>query len=383
MRPIGDRPTAIVAHPIWGRGGAEAAAMWIIAALANDFDVTVYTRSGFHLAELNVMAGTTVSAHDITVRLAEVETRWPIGAVAAGRFIRSLPRVGADYDLCVTASGALAWGRRALHFLSAVDWHPALDAQMSADKTMPIRTRVSRAIMAIAAGPKGDLSDDVFIANSDWLKRKSARVCAAEMHVIHPVVPDMPPGRAVADRENRVLMFGRISPEKDIEACIRIVEIARACGFAGRLLIVGPDGHARYSRHIRTLAAARDWIDIRGAMSGSDVKDLLGRVKYGLNACRIEAFGISTGEMAASGMVVLVPADTGQDEIVTDAAQRYITEEEAAARLVALDRDPQLHCRLRDAAVSGQSRFTSDRFVMAVRTVANRTVSSVAVQQQE
>ncbi|MBD0413475.1 glycosyltransferase [Oryzicola mucosus] len=348
--------------------------MWIIAALVEDYDVTVYTRSGFDLDALNALAGTRVEPTDITLRMARVETIIPVGAIAAGNFVRSLANVGADYSLRVSASGALPWGRPALHFLSSLDWSPDVRAQLPYGDAVPLRTRVSRVVAALVSGRPRRNAGDIFIANSNWLLRRSKMSRQGDMRVIHPVVPTIPVGLAWSERENIVLVFGRISPEKEIEACIRIVGAARASGFPGRLVIAGPHGEDGYVRRIRALVAEHDWIEMLPAVVSREKEKLLGRVKYGLNACRIEAFGISTAEMAAAGAIVLAPADTGQEEIVTDQAQIYRTEVEAAQLLVALERDVEWQVRAVACSADVRERFNPSQFTDAVRATARELV---------
>lgn len=366
MTSVGNRPTAVVAHQTWGRGGAEGAAMWIIETLARDFDVTVYTQGGFVLDELNALAGTTLPTSAVTLHPADVAPHLPIGALAAGAFIRSLSEVGAGFDLCVTASGVLPWGRPALHFMSSVEWNPRLAAQIDPGRKEQLRTRLSRWLVELSSGPAHDLSQDLFVANSTWLKRQCEPVCPGSIEVIHPVVPFVPDGAPWAEREEAVLVFGRISPEKRIEDAIRIVERARAFGFGGRLVIAGPDGTADYSAHIRDLAARHDWIEMLPSLVGEDKARLLGRMKFGLNTCRIEAFGISTGEMVASGIITLVPQNTGQSDIVSDPAQQFASVEDAAGCLIALSRSPELQTRLHTHAYEMRDTFAPDQFQKAV-----------------
>lgn len=363
------KPRAIIAHGLWGRGGAEAAAMWVIAALVQAYDVTVYTRGGFDLAALNRIAGTEIPADALTLRIAQVESGLPIGALSAGRFLRSLQKVGAGYDLRVSASGVLPWGRPALHFMSSIEWHPGLVARLHG-ATPGLRARLSGGITRLAAGPRRDGPQDLFIANSNWLKTQCAPVCPGEIRVIHPVIPLPPMGHPWEGRDTAVLVFGRISPEKRIEACVRIVEQARAKGFGGGLVIAGPDGAPDYAAQIRALAATHDWITLLPAQTGADKDALLGRVRYGLNACLIEAFGISSGEMAAAGAIVLVPAGTGQSDIVTDPSQHFATEGEAAEKLAALSQDAARQQRLQASAHKVRDRFGAARFVAAVQAAA-------------
>lgn len=365
------RPTAIVAHPIWGRGGAEAAAMWIIHALTKDFDVTVYTRSGFDLNALNALAGTSISLSEISIRSANLKHKVPIGAFTAGAYVRSLRRIGGEFDLRVSASGAMPWGRKALHFLSSIDWHPNLSSNIQRHVKISLRERLSKMLIAFASGPKRYHAGDVFAANSEWLRAVSREYCSNELAVIHPVV-QKPIGesRPWSKRNNAVLVFGRISPEKEIESCIRIVGAARNAGFTGELLIVGPDGDPAYAQEIRKIAEGLNWVKVLPAITGREKSKLLGSVKFGLNACGIEAFGISTAEMAAHGAIVLVPAGTGQGEIVKNPLQQYKSESQAVARLLAFSEDPRLQARLHLETKALPNQFSEQCFTLAVRRLA-------------
>lgn len=375
MNQVVGRPTAIVAHQQWGRGGAEAAALWIIDALTRDFDVTVYTCAGFNLDELNLLAGTAVNPESLKIKKARKLAGCPVGAITAGVFRRSLPSIGAAFDLRVSASGVLKWGRPALHFISSVEWNRQLAAQVDAARKEALRTRLSRWLSDRIAGPVQILSRDRIVANSTWLRRKCGPFYSGPIEIIHPVVPLLPEVAPWSGREDAVLVFGRISPEKRVEDAIRIVGLARTAGFGGRLVISGPDGAIDYAAHIRDLAARHEWIEILPGQFGADKARLLGRMRYGVNACRIEAFGISTAEMAASGIIMLVPKDTGQNDIVDDPSQQFSTVEDAANKLVALANSPDLQRRLHSRSGEVRSRFAPDRFKESVRCLAQAMIA--------
>ena len=369
------KPRAVIAHQYWGRGGAESAAMWIIEALVREYDVTVYTRGGFNIEELNTLAGTQIPADDLTVHQANIGAGLPLGALRSAAFMRSLPDVGAAFDLRVTASGVLPWGLPALHFLSSVEWNPALVQEVDPGRKVALRGRLSSWLTNFSAGPKTDLTNDLFVANSQWLKKHCEPLLPAPIRVIHPVLPNLPEAAPWQDRDEVVLVFGRISPEKRIEDAIKIVELARSSGFAGRLVIAGPDGAVYYAAHIRRLASEREWVDVLPAQTGAEKVQLLNRVKYGLNTCQIEAFGISTAEMAASGIITLVPADTGQSEIIGTPEQQYASVDEAATRLVALSRDPRARQQIQANALVARTRFAPERFIHAVKNASREMVS--------
>lgn len=375
-----ERPRAIVAHSIWGRGGAEAAAMWTIAALVEDFDVTVHCRAGFDLDELNQLAGTELSPRQVRLQIDHTANLLPVGALAQGTYVRGLAGIGEDYDLRVTASGVMRWGLPALHFISSAIWNDALAGQLDAP-TAParrsVRQRISSALVAAASGEgRRRLDQDIFVANSHWTRQQSAPFCPGRLEVIHPAVPAQAPGLPWAKREDAVLVFGRLSPEKRIESCIRIVEQARNRGLHARLVIAGPSDEAGYSAHIAELCSARrDWVELLPAQTAEDKVRLLGRVRYGLSACKIEAFGIATAEMAAAGMPVVVPSGCGQTEIVTDPNLHYETEAEAADKLVALQNDPALPSVLMNRAAEVAREFSPDLYVQAVRRLALETLA--------
>jgi glycosyltransferase involved in cell wall biosynthesis len=361
---------AIIAHQFWGRGGAESAAMWIVEALVHEYAVTIYTRGGFDLEELNTLAGTQIPADNLTIRLANIGSGRTLGALKSRAFMHSLADVGAAFDLRVTASGILPWGLPALHFLTSVEWSPALTKRVDPGHKVALRGRLSRWLADFSMWRKTDMSQDVFIANSEWLKERCEPLLPAPIQVIHPVLPGLPEAVRPQDRGEVVLVFGRISPEKRVEDAIQIVELARASGFSGRMVIAGPDGVADYVARIRGLASEREWVDVLTTQTGADKTRLLNSAKYGLNTCQIEAFGISTAEMAASGIITLVPANTGQSEIIDSPAQQFESVDDAANKLVTLSQDAYLGKSLQANAYRVRNRFNAAHFTSAVQESA-------------
>jgi glycosyltransferase involved in cell wall biosynthesis len=269
----------------------------------------------------------------------------------------------------------MKWGLPALHFISSVTWSDSLAERLEAP-TAParrsLRQRISSALIAAVSGEGGrGLEQDVFVANSHWTLQQSAPFCPGRLEVIYPAVPSQEPGLPWSEREDTVLVFGRLSPEKRIESCIQIVETARKLGLRARLVIAGPPGESGYAAHVAELCAARrDWVELLPAQNPEEKARLLGRMRYGLSACRIEAFGIATAEMAAAGMLVVVPSGCGQTEIVTDPRLHYDTEAVAAGRLLALQTDPALRAAMLADATAVRSRFSPERYLSAVRALA-------------
>lgn len=220
------------------------------------------------------------------------------------------------------------------------------------------------------------LQTDLFVANSEWTARHSSPYCPGQIEVVAPAVPLHPAGPGWQARDSGVLVFGRVSPEKRIEICIEIVDKLRAAGFPLRLCIAGPDTEGRYREQVASLCRARSaWIERVSLVTGTDKRRLLGRFRYGLSACAIEAFGIATAEMAAEGMVILAPAEGAQSEILRDPMLIYRSTEDAVARFAHILCHDTEQVRLHQLALASRARFAPERFITEVRAIAKRFAS--------
>ena len=180
--------------------------------------------------------------------------------------------------------------------------------------------------------------------------------------MVYPPVPSSASGQAHSLRANRVLVLGRIAREKEIEVCVDIVESARRADPGLRLSIVGPSSDSKYLEEIRGRIKGRPWAEILPPVTGRAKEALLASSKWGLSACRVEAFGLATAEMASAGMVTLVPRGSGQAEIVTDERLHFSTRREAANLLVSLTGDVSLATTLAARCRSINGEFASGRF---------------------
>ncbi|WP_020084648.1 glycosyltransferase [Hyphomicrobium zavarzinii] len=373
------KPKAVVAHPLWGRGGAECAAMWIIEALLRDFDVTVYTRGGFDLNALNRLANLKIAPSQVRIRIAERTNAWPLGTLAHGDYLRSLRAVGAEYDLRVTASGVVHWGLPAMHFISSAVWNDTLADKFDAPNAPRNRSMARAMAWRLASVISGErvrsLHNDLFIANSHWTARQSAPFCPGPIEMIYPAVPLSGPGPDWDRREDGVLVFGRVSPEKRIETCINIIERLRKSGSSLRLCIAGPNGDVGYGARIDALCRERSgWIERVPFVNGIAKQHLLGRFRYGLSACEIEAFGIATAEMTAAGIVVFAPQAGAQREILNDPRQLYSSVDEAISHFGGLLDDQLLQRNLHVKASTASQQFAPEHFISKVQDLAGRFV---------
>lgn len=148
---------------------------------------------------------------------------------------------------------------------------------------------------------------------------------------------------------------------------IAILDRVRDAGFPIMLRLIGALDDSRYSRCIRTHLAERDCIIPEGFLGLEAKQRLLASQTFALHACRIEAFGIAVAEMASMGCIPIVPDTGGAGEIVSFPALQFASNEEAAAKILELLRNPGVSNSLRDKLSSSVSRFSQEVFQNGLR----------------
>lgn len=305
--------------------------MWMLQALCDDFEVTVVTRGGWNLEELNRSAGTAIPADAIRILSPPGAQLRFAGAFWLALFYRYCRKLARGYELCITTSRVIDWGGPALHFLTDVTWNFPLQREFASAEFRAregwIRSLYWR-LADLLAGQSGrnPQQEDLFIANSQWTANRSRPYCRRKPIVIYPPVPGgfahlTPWG----ERENAFVCLGRIAPEKNIEQVIAILEEARKADAGLTLHLLGRFDSSPYCAIIAQSCAARnEWITLHDGLYGEAKEELLGRCRYGISACQREAFGIATAEMLKAGIIPFVPQQGAQHELVGD--QRIIYE---------------------------------------------------------
>lgn len=347
--------------------------MWIIEALSEEFDVTVYTRGGFDLDTLNALAGTSIAPGQIRLSIATGANSAPLGALAHRRFLRGARDIAPMYDLCVTASGSIDWGVPAVQFLSSMAWHPALRRHYFR-KTLPksahtIRSRIGDTIFDRVFPPRfSDSSRDLYVANSEWTAALSRPYCQGRVIVIHPAVKtddlnrtDLPP------RSHRFLCFGRISPEKKVKECIRILERVRLRGIGVSLDVVGEVSSKPYFELVKSEADQSSLpVQFVETVHGQRKAALLKSYAFGINCCDAEAFGISTAEMAASGIIVFAPERSAQREILNASEQLFYSNDDAVTKIAAVLSNETMQGSIRARSQESLKRFDPGTFKSSI-----------------
>jgi glycosyltransferase involved in cell wall biosynthesis len=186
-----------------------------------------------------------------------------------------------------------------------------------------------------------------------------------------PVHADFEPA-PWGQRENGFVVMARMAPEKEVERTIAILDEVRRAGHDVHLHVLGREDSRVYTEKIRGLCRERGgWACFEGLVVGERKKALLAGHRYGLSACRNEAFGIGVAEMAAAGCLAWVPRGGGQVEIVDNEELIYGTDEDAARKIVRVLEDGERQAALGRHLSARAGLFGSGRFAEEARRVVS------------
>lgn len=361
--------------------------MWVLQALCRDHEVDVVTRGGWDLDDLNRCAGTNIRREDLG-RIFRPPLTPKVnaagGALWHGLFLRYCRHLAPQYSLRISASRIIDWGAPGIHFLSDVTWNGHLQTRFDPGHTLSRGSILRRAYLALGqrlAGTSGrePAQHDILIANSHWTARVSSEYCKIPPVVIYPAVPGPTTRTSWSQREDSFLCLGRISPEKQIERAIAILDEVRKLGHSVRFHLVGAGDDPGYVEQIHRLCdARREWIVSHGALYGQDKLNLLSRCRFGINACNREAFGIATAEMMQAGIVPFVPREGGQLEIVQNELLIYENLRDAVSKIDAVLRSDIRQQELHEAMLQRSGEFQPESFCAALRDLVRRAIPATA-----
>jgi glycosyltransferase involved in cell wall biosynthesis len=377
----------LIGYPYWGSGGAEVATMWLIEALKENYNLSLITRGNFHLDKLNLIAGTDVKTNEIKVINTQLKVTLKtniFGRIWNALYLRMCRFFATDYDLCITGSQTINWGRKAIHILSDAEWNEELKITFGCTqepKSFLFKIYNWGAKM-IEGHPNHLLSNDLYIANSKWTARVSSPYINTKIRVVYPPVQPIKYTFAATRKNNSFLYIGRISPEKRIELAIDILKKIRSIHSNLTLHIAGEIENSAYSRFIMELCNKEDWIFLHGALYGGKKTEILHSCQFYINARASEPFGISTVEAIQSGIIPFAFNDGGQTEIIKNHKLLFSNKDEAHEKIsaVLMDKDSQdkILFGLQKQAEEFSSLIFSRHMLMTINEITNEIQKSTS-----
>ena len=377
-------PRAAILHPEQrGGAGSEATALWLAQALAGVCRVTLVSMGPVDLPKLDGIYGTNLSSGRTEI----MSIPFPRGLARRFDALRSY-RLGrwarenaGAFDLMISTYNVMEFGKPGIQFIADFSFddglrrelHPSVQGIRSAlYRKSPLRTLYLGLGRRLAGQSRSGWRVNLTLANSRWTRDILGRRFGVKAEVLYPPVhADFEPV-GWTQRENGFVVMARMAPEKQVERTMAILDEVRRAGHDVHLHVLGREDNRDYTTKIRGLCRERGgWARFEGLVVGGRKKALLAGHRYGLSACRNEAFGIGVAEMAAAGCVAWVPGGGGQVEIVDNEDLIYDTDGDAARKICRVLEDGERQAALARHLGARAALFGSGRFVEETRRVVS------------
>ena len=355
-------------------GGGNGVAAWMLQALKDEHEVTVFTWTAIDLEVMNRFWGTSLKAGDFrTMRVPAAVRRLvdalplPLALLRTAIMLRTAQRLRADYDVPVTANNEADFGTTGVQYVH-YPWNvfPRPDVDIHWYHVRALLPPYYWLCRAVGRFTPSGMHRNITLVNSDWTGRLAHRRYGFVSRTLYPPVTGEFPAVPWEFREPGFVCIGRISPEKNLERVIDIVEGVRRHMPGVTLHIVGtPDDRAYFARVAARASAAG--FAIHQNLSRAALTDLLTHQRYGIHGMLEEHFGMAPAEMVRAGCIVWVPNGGGQVEIVADPRLTYDSVEDAVAKIVRTLREPGREAALRAHLAARAPLFSPEQFMRGVR----------------
>ena len=374
---MSSRPRVLVLQPILDpRGGGEVVAAATVAALKDEYDVTLLSLRTIDWSAVARFTGYRIEPGGVDVRVVSRFAGWRLPAIELALLQRSIllhhaRRMLDQYDLAISVNNEIDTGRRSIQYIHFPwGYWPRPDADLRwfhrIAGVLPAYYRMADAIAHVS--PEA-IARNRTLVNSDWTGEKFRQRYGGETTTLYPPVDAASPV-PWSDRQDTFVIAGRFFRGKRIEAALRIVERVRSGGHDVRLQAIGTIVDRAYAREIRKWIAHRHWASLHVNVSRDELLALLSRARYGLHAMHDEHFGMAPAEMAASGCIVFVPRGGGQMEIAGgDARLVYDSDDDAVAKISAVLSSAAMKPELQRLLLTRARGFAPDRFRARMRTI--------------
>jgi glycosyltransferase involved in cell wall biosynthesis len=374
------RPSVLFAQPsLQPPGGGQGVAAWMLEALRDDYDVTLLTAERVDFPAINRFFGTSLRPSDVVVRPVLTRTvrlvglvPMPLALLRDSLFRRATQRLVDDFDVIMSAANESDFGRPGIQYVHYPwNFRPRPGVDLRWYHTRPLLGAYYRLSDGISRFSREGVRRNLTLVNSDWTGALMTRWYGVPTRTLYPPVASGVPGLAWEHRQSGFVCIGRISPEKELDRVIDIVDAVRREAPEARLHLVGTPGRRGYYRRIMRRAREHaGWVGVHESLSRADLARLIGSQRYGLHGMREEHFGMAPAEMVLAGCIVWVPDGGGQTEIVGGHRQlTYRSVDDAVAKILHALRAPEEQTRLRADLAGRGELFSTERFMAAVRRI--------------
>lgn len=357
-----------VYYPCFMGGGAEAVGLWIIQALKDKYDVTLFTLGQINLEKLNSMYGTSILNQEIKIKTILpkfVDTicyflmakNTDINTAFLHILIRIFKQNSHKYDLVISAYNAMDMGQIGIQY---IHWIKVIEGK-------PFHRKIS-------AFSQEKLVQNISVVNSDCVGKYVQNHYGIHANVVYPPVVIDTPDIPWTAKEDAFICSGRIVEPKQPHKVINILKKVRERGFDIKLHITGGGGSFyewRYTNLVKKMVQENSsWVTLHENLPYQEYIKVLANCKYGIHFKK-EPFGISIAEMIKAGAIPFVRDEGGQVEIVGENNQElfFKSEEEAVEKIIDVLSNTATENQLIASLNNQRKLFSTQRFMSEINDV--------------
>jgi len=386
-KPINSKRLLMVQPSLQPPGGGNGVCVWMLEAVKDRYDITVLYQYPVDLKAINAFYGTSLQPHDLTLLpckpgLVHLLDALPVSfsLLKTASLLRECERIQADYDVVLSVNNEADFGRRGIQYIH-YPWHdlprPVVDLRWyhRPPYTVPIYQHLC---LRMAGFSRERMKTNICLVNSDWIGEKVRKLYPGiETRTLYPPVTGSFPAIPWEDRETGFVCIGRISPEKEIEKIVMILDRVRIDYPEVHLHIIGTPDDPVYYEHILDLVRERTaWISLHVNIERQALLELIGRHRFGIHGMGREHFGMAVAEMVSGGCIVFVPDGGGQTEIVGACRDvLYHTSQDAVKKIKRVFPSRPLQDRLRTHLLEQASRFSVRQFTAEINEIVDLLAS--------
>jgi len=377
-------------HPdLTRRGGAVTVAAHIISALKDDHELTLYTTTDPDFSEVNKRYGTNLRKSDLTIHrisLNSVEflektslllnrifnSNLNLDALKFAfiqHYVRSTNTI--DEDIYISAVNELFLDKPSLQYIHFPTFSGGTDSRHISWTPKNLH-KMYREICKAIVGVDNMGSSAVLVANSEWTRSVVQNTYNRPVEVVYPPINLEDFSRSTGDREEGFVTVGAVHHRKRQLDMIDIIDGLRAQGFKTHLHIVGGVDNRPYFEKVKDKSKMRDYIQLEGYVTRSDLINMIENHKYGLHGRPNEHFGIGVAELVAGGAIPFVPNGGGQVEIVNNRPElQYKNVAVAVRKIKNVAGDCELQHDLREDLERKSGEYSVEKFKNDISEIVN------------
>jgi glycosyltransferase involved in cell wall biosynthesis len=365
---VARRRSIAIYYPYFLGGGAEAVCLWMLQALCQDYDLTLYTLGALDWEGMNRFYGTDLGDDRLTVKallphfLAPWGNQWVANFPLFRKWVihgvlRWFKATTQGYDLVMSGYNGADLGRRGIQY---IHWIKVLEGGKQNCNWL------SQFSLA-------NLQKNISLVNSRSVAESVRSTYGIPSQVVYPPVVIPVSQVSWAEKTDGFICSGRLVAAKSPHRVIEILQQVRQKGYPIHLHLTGGGGgvYAQgYQRFLMDLIAKnKDWITLHQNLSYQAYAELLSTCRYGIHI-KQEPFGIAIAEMVKAGILPFVRSEGGQVEIVgEEAALLFSNDGEAVEKIIQVLSRPDLQQATIDRLQQCKALFSADRFCQEIQQV--------------